>query len=90
MPEGDILHDTAGDCSDKELLTARLPALDCMRALCMVYPSSPVDWNRQECNRQSMQWVQTTWSNWDWIVSKCSDTNVIFQAAVFLIRVITN
>jgi len=23
MPEGDILHDTAGDCSDKELLTAR-------------------------------------------------------------------
>jgi len=26
MPEGDILHDTAGDCSDKELLTARLPA----------------------------------------------------------------
>jgi len=25
MPEGDILHDTAGDCSDKELLTARLP-----------------------------------------------------------------
>jgi len=28
MPEGDILHDTAGDCSDKELLTARLPALE--------------------------------------------------------------
>jgi len=28
MPEGDILHDTAGDCSDKELLTARLPALN--------------------------------------------------------------
>jgi len=25
MPEGDILHDTAGDCSDNELLTARLP-----------------------------------------------------------------
>jgi len=25
MPEGDILHDTAGDCSDKERLTARLP-----------------------------------------------------------------
>jgi len=24
MPEGDILHDTAGDCSNKELLTARL------------------------------------------------------------------
>jgi len=28
MPEGDILHDTAGDCSDKELLTSRLPALE--------------------------------------------------------------
>jgi len=56
----------------------------------MVYPSSAVDGNRQECNRQSMQCVQTTWSNWDWIVSKCSDTNAIFQAAVFLIRVITN
>jgi len=25
MSEGDILHDTAGDCSDKEFLTARLP-----------------------------------------------------------------
>jgi len=31
MPEGDILHDTAGDCSDKELLTARLPL--CQRSM---------------------------------------------------------
>jgi len=33
MPEGDILHDTAGDCSDKELLTARLPALESLMKL---------------------------------------------------------
>jgi len=31
-------------------------------ALCMVCPGSPVSSNRQDCNRQSMQWVQNTWS----------------------------
>ena len=32
------------------------------RALCMVCPGSAVSWNRQDCNRQSMQRVQNTWS----------------------------
>ena len=27
-------------------------------ALCMVYPGMAVSWNRQDCNRQSMQRVQ--------------------------------
>ena len=31
-------------------------------ALCMVCPGSAVSWNRQDCNRQSMQRVQITWS----------------------------
>jgi len=30
--------------------------------LCMVCPGRTVSWNRQECNRQSMQRVQYTWS----------------------------
>jgi len=30
-------------------------------ALCMVYPGSAVSWNRQDCNRQSMQRVQMLW-----------------------------
>jgi len=28
--------------------------------------------------------------DWDWTVSKCWDTNVVFQTAVFLIRVVRN
>jgi len=28
--------------------------------------------------------------DWDWTVSKCSDTNVVFQTAVFLIPVVRN
>jgi len=28
--------------------------------------------------------------NWDWSVFKCSDTNVVFQTAIFLILVIRN
>jgi len=31
-------------------------------ALCMICPGSAVSWNRQVCNRQSMQRVQNTWS----------------------------
>jgi len=31
-------------------------------ALCMVCPGSAVSWNRQDCNRQSMQQVENTWS----------------------------
>ena len=31
-------------------------------ALCMVCPGSAVSWNRQGCSRQSIQWVQNTWS----------------------------
>jgi len=31
-------------------------------ALCMVCPGSAVSWNRQGCNRQSMQHMQNTWS----------------------------
>jgi len=30
--------------------------------LCMVCPGSAVSWNRQDCNRQSMQRAQNTWS----------------------------
>jgi len=26
--------------------------------------------------------------DWEWIVSKCSDTNVVFQTVVFLIQVV--
>jgi len=37
MPEGYILHDTAGDCSDKELLTARLPALEWVHTYVIFY-----------------------------------------------------
>jgi len=37
MPEGDILHDTAGDCSDKELLTARLGILQFYICLTVLY-----------------------------------------------------
>jgi len=37
--------------------------MDCVFcALCMVCPGSAVRWNRQGCNRQSMQRVQNTWS----------------------------
>jgi len=53
-------------------------------ALCMVCPGSAVSWNRQDCNRQSIQQVQNT-VNWDWSVLKFSDTNVVFQTAIFLI-----
>jgi len=31
-------------------------------ALCMVYPDGAVSWNRQDCNMQTMQRVQNTWS----------------------------
>jgi len=31
-------------------------------AICMVCPDSVVSWNHQDCNRQSMQGVQNTWS----------------------------
>jgi len=31
MPEGDILHDTAGDCSYEELPTARLAGRECAK-----------------------------------------------------------
>jgi len=31
-------------------------------ALCMVCPGRAVSWNGQDCNRQSMQRVQNTWS----------------------------
>jgi len=38
-------------------------AIDCVLcALCMVCPGSAVSWNRQDCNRQSMQRVQKTCS----------------------------
>jgi len=30
--------------------------------LCMVCPGSAVSWNCQDCNRQSMQRVQNSWS----------------------------
>jgi len=28
--------------------------------------------------------------NWDWSTFKCSDTNVVFQTAIFLILVVRN
>jgi len=31
-------------------------------ALCMVCAGSAVSWNREDCNRQSMQRVHNTWS----------------------------
>jgi len=31
-------------------------------ALCVVCPGSALSWNRQNCNRQSVQRVQNTWS----------------------------
>jgi len=30
--------------------------------ICMVWPGSAASWNRQDCNRQSIQRVQNTWS----------------------------
>jgi len=60
-------------------------------ALCMVCPGRAVSWNRQDCNRQSMQVVQNTWSvGTAWSVFKCSGTNVVFQTAIFLILVVRN
>jgi len=35
---------------------------DVFCALCIVCLGSAVSWNRQGCNRQSIQWVQNTWS----------------------------
>jgi len=32
-------------------------------ALCLVCPGTAVSWNRQDCNRQSMQRMQNTWSH---------------------------
>jgi len=59
--------------------------------LCVVCPHTAVIWNHQDCNRQSMQQVQNTAKvNWDWFVFQCSDTNVVFHVAVFLILVIKN
>jgi len=43
--------------------------------LFMVCPGSAVSWNRQDCNRQSLQRGQL---DWDWSVSKCLDTNIAF------------
>jgi len=51
---------------------------------------SAVSWNRQDCNRQSMIRVQNTSVNWDWSVFKCSDRNVVFQTAIFLILFVSN
>jgi len=59
-------------------------------ALCMVCARSAVSWNRQDRNWQSMQRVQNTSVNWHWSVFKCSDTNVVFQTAIFLILVVRN
>jgi len=43
----------------------------------MVYPGSAVSWNRQDCNKTCNE-------------CKCSDTNVVFQKAIFLILVVRN
>jgi len=59
-------------------------------ALCMVRPGKALSWNRQDCNRQSMQRVQNTWSIGTGLCFKCSDTNVVFQTAIFLIPVVRN
>jgi len=58
-------------------------------ALYMICPGSAVSWNRQDCNGQSIQRVQNTWSvGTAWSVFKCSHTNVVFQTAIFLILVV--
>ena len=36
--------------------------IDCVLRSLHVYPGSAVSWNRQDCDRQSMQRVQNTWS----------------------------
>ena len=59
-------------------------------ALCMVSPVSAVSWNHQGCNRQSMQRVQNFWSIGSALLFKCSDANVVFQTAIFLILVVRN
>jgi len=57
-------------------------------AVCMVFPGSAFSWNRQGCNRQSMQRIQNTWSTGTGLC--LNDTNVIFQPAIFLILVVRN
>jgi len=58
-------------------------------ALCMVCLGSAVSWNRQYCNRQSMQRVQNDWSIATGLF-KFSDTNAVFQTAIFLIPLVRN
>jgi len=54
MPEGDILHDTAGDCSDKELLTGRLPGRN-----------GTTDYLTHICVTNICQWHKTTYKNFE-------------------------
>jgi len=49
-------------------------------ALYIVCLGSTVSWNRQDCNRQSMQRVQNTWLIGTGL-RKCSDINVVVQTA---------
>ena len=58
-------------------------------ALDIVCLGSTVSWNRQGCNRQSMQRVQNTWLIGTGL-RKCSDINVVVQTAIFLILVVRN
>jgi len=59
-------------------------------ALCMVCPGSAVSWNRQDYNRPRHATSAKHLVNCDWSVFICSDTNVVFQTAIFLILVVRN
>jgi len=55
----------------------------------MVYPGSAVSWNRQDCNRQSMQRVQNTWSTGSGLCLNAR-TQMWFSKEPFFILVVRN
>jgi len=60
-------------------------------ALCIVSPASAVSWNRQATTGKACnEWSEKHLLNWDWSAFKCSDTNVVFQTAIFLVLFVRN
>jgi len=61
-------------------------------ALCLVCPGRAASCHRHDCNRQSTQRVQNTWSIGTGLCIKhqCSDTNMVIQTAIFLILFVRN
>ena len=63
----------------------------CFALFAQIARADSVSWNRQDCKRQNMQRVQNTWSIGIGLCTvECSDTNVVFQTAVFLALVVRN